>query len=122
MPTSAARGHAARQVMQSWVTDGKRTESAQKAPRPSVDVANISQEMGRAGDLGCHDDDWERGLSDVLDLRTSGRSGARGGHRNTGHRDASKRRSVDTAEKGRAGRGSLHDDFLRAELSGEGYQ
>src|SRR4051812_27750488 len=120
MPTSAAPGHTARQVMQSWVTGGKRAESARKAARPSVDVATYPRRRVGRGTWDAHDDDRERGLSDVLDLRTGGRSGTRRGHRNACHCGTSECRSADIAGQGGAWAGILHDDFLRPELPGQG--
>src|SRR5919202_4180316 len=69
--------HSARLVMHPWVKAGKRTESGRKAPRPSVDVATYPRRQVGRGTWDAHDDDWERGLSDVLDLRMGGRSGNR---------------------------------------------
>ena len=47
--------------MQSWVTGGKRTESAQKAPRPSVDVATYPRRRVGRGTWDARDDEQGEG-------------------------------------------------------------
>ena len=105
--------------MHPWVKAGKRTESGRKAPRPSVDVATYPRRQVGRGTWDAHDDDWERGLSDVLDLRMGGRSGNRR-HRGACHGGAGKRISINITGKGRTWTRILHDGVVRAELPGEG--